>query len=276
MLLGTVTSLHLGIQTSIQLLPPLCPKLLVYFPFYLFFIRFRFRLTLVAHNRMPQSLYDKPQGAAGSTCSLNHVCSCIFIKETEGGLPRLMFTYHLMLRSLFFFVSPCGVSLPAQAHCFCFGCVDGEAQWEPSSASYKYPDPMGCLVRLSSAMCVLSHCTPDLKGSRSVFVSGILMRWLSTQRVTRCRPWAGVDGFSFRRCKPSFGEMFVWCDIAASGSARGGWGACKGWPRARHRRTLLDKRYTLQATSSVWSQLCLSYLIPALRGRFTPCMKKKS
>lgn len=210
MLLGTVTSLHLGTQTSIQLLPPLCPKLLVYFPFYLFFICFPFRLTLVAHNRMPQSLYDKPQGAAGSTCSLNHVCSCIFIKETERGLPRLMFTYHLMLRSYLSFLS-LPVASPYQLKLIVFALAvlmerPSENQAVPATSTL-----IQWAVWAGSAQpCVFfSHYTPDPNGSRSVFVSGILKRWLSTQRVTRCRSWVGVDGFSFRRCKPSFGEMFV-------------------------------------------------------------------
>lgn len=89
--------------------------------------------------------------------------------------------------------------------------------------------------------------------------------------------WGGfeVDGYSFRRasvwCELSFGEMFVWCDIAACSSACGG---CEGWLRARHRRTLLDKRNMLPATSPVWSQLCVSYLILEPKGRITPCIKK--
>ena len=84
-----------------------------------------------------------------------------------------------------------------------------------------------------------------------------------------------VDGHSLKRlsvwCESSFREMFVWCDIAACSSACGG---CEGWLRARHRRTLLDKRNMLPATSSVWSQLCVSYLILEPKGRITSCVKK--
>lgn len=62
----------------------------------------------------------------------------------------------------------------------------------------------------------------------------------------------------------------MWCDIAACSKACGG---SEGWLRARLRWTLLDKRNKLLAKSSVWSQLCVSYLILGPKGHITLCLK---
>lgn len=61
------------------------------------------------------------------------------------------------------------------------------------------------------------------------------------------------------------------CDVTSRRAARA-CGGCEGWTGAWRRWNLPDKQNMLPATSSAWSQLCVSHWILQPRGGFTQRM----